>query len=117
MDKSVFEERYRKLNPAQKEAVDSIEGPVMVVAGPGTGKTQVLTLRIANILLKTDTPPEAVLALTFTEAAAAQMRRRLADLIGTDAYRVNATTFHAFCNSVILDNPESFRALAGADAL
>ena len=51
-----FEDEYKKLNKAQKEAVDSIEGPVMVIAGPGTGKTTILTLRIANILKVTDTP-------------------------------------------------------------
>ena len=50
-----YNNEYKKLNPAQKEAVDSIDGPVMVVAGPGTGKTKILTFRIANILLKTDT--------------------------------------------------------------
>ena len=49
-----FEKEYKILNPAQKEAVDSIDGPVMVVAGPGTGKTQILALRIANILKKTE---------------------------------------------------------------
>jgi DNA helicase-2/ATP-dependent DNA helicase PcrA len=59
-----FKKEYGKLNPEQKMAVDTIEGPVMVVAGPGTGKTQVLTLRIANILLKTDIAPENILALT-----------------------------------------------------
>ena len=48
----VFEERYKNLNPAQKKAVETIEGPVMVIAGPGTGKTTILTLRIANILQK-----------------------------------------------------------------
>ena len=63
-----FEEEYKKLNKAQKEAVDSIDGPVMVVAGPGTGKTTILTLRIANILKKTDISPENILALTFNRS-------------------------------------------------
>ena len=54
-----FKEAYDRLNLAQKEAVDTIEGPVMVIAGPGTGKTQILALRVANILYKTDTPPSA----------------------------------------------------------
>ena len=61
-----FKKRYAVLNAAQKEAVDTIEGPVMVVAGPGTGKTQILTLRIANILKNADVNPENILALTFT---------------------------------------------------
>ena len=56
---------YNALNEAQKKAVDTLDGPVMVIAGPGTGKTQVLALRIANILTKTDTPPDGILCLTF----------------------------------------------------
>jgi DNA helicase-2/ATP-dependent DNA helicase PcrA len=64
-----FEEQYKKLNKAQKEAVDSIDGPVMVVAGPGTGKTQILALRIANILKKTDIKADGILCLTFTNSA------------------------------------------------
>jgi DNA helicase-2/ATP-dependent DNA helicase PcrA len=72
-----FKKEYAKLNPKQKEAVDTIEGPVMVVAGPGTGKTTILTLRIANILKETDTPPSGILALTFTEAGAKTMKNKL----------------------------------------
>lgn len=112
-----FERRYGMLNPRQKEAVDAIDGPVMVIAGPGTGKTTILTLRIANILTKTDTPPDAILALTFTESGAAEMKSRLAAFIGTDAYRVTMTTFHSFCNGIIQEYPESFGALAGAASL
>ena len=78
METSKFEELYKKLNPRQKEAVDAIEGPVMVIAGPGTGKTSILTLRIANILAKTDTTPDSVLALTFTESGVHSMRSKLA---------------------------------------
>jgi DNA helicase-2/ATP-dependent DNA helicase PcrA len=55
-----FEEEYRKLNDKQREAVDHIEGPVMVIAGPGTGKTQILASRIGRILLDTDTMPENI---------------------------------------------------------
>lgn len=114
---ATFDELYARLNPRQREAVDGIDGPVMVIAGPGTGKTNILTLRIANILAKTDTPPEAILALTFTESGAAEMKSRLRDIIGTDAYRVTITTFHAFCNRVIQEHPEAFGALAGATAI
>jgi len=60
-----FKSAYKNLNPEQKKAVDLIEGPSMVVAGPGTGKTHLLTMRIANILFKTDTPPESILCLTY----------------------------------------------------
>jgi DNA helicase II / ATP-dependent DNA helicase PcrA len=105
---SAFEQAYHQLNPRQKEAVDTIEGPVMVVAGPGTGKTQVLATRIANILLKTDTSPYAILALTFTESAAKNMRERLVKLIGPTAYSVHVQTFHAFCDDVIRSHPEYF---------
>lgn len=103
-----FQEHYARLNPQQKEAVDTIDGPVMVVAGPGTGKTQILTLRIANILRQTDTRPENILALTFTEAGVAAMRRRLTEIIGAPAYRVTISTFHGFCNDIIKRYPDEF---------
>ncbi len=108
-----FKILYQQLNPGQREAVDTIEGPVLVIAGPGTGKTQVLTLRIANILLKTDTSPDSILALTFTQAAAGNMRRRLVEIIGSAAYRLELHTFHGFCNEVIRTYPESFPDLLG----
>ncbi len=109
-----FEDRYKNLNPDQKKAVDTIEGPVLVIAGPGTGKTEILTLRIGNILRQTDTQPENILALTFTDAAAGNMRRRLSELIGPRAYRVNIETFHSFCNKVIKDYPEYFDTIIGS---
>ncbi len=105
---SAFQKNYEQLNEAQKSAVDQIDGPVMVVAGPGTGKTQVLTMRIANILLKTDTDPSSILALTFTESAAKNMRQRLVKLIGKEGYYVQISTFHSFCSQVIQDNPQYF---------
>ncbi len=117
MTSQKFEELYAKLNSAQKEAVDATEGPVMVVAGPGTGKTQILTLRIGNILKKTDVSPGNILALTFTEAAAASMRRRLAEIIGSAAYAVRIGTFHGFCNEIIQNYPEEFPRVIGAEHL
>jgi len=108
-----FESAYRKLNPTQKLAVDSIEGPVLVLAGPGTGKTQVLTVRIANILKETDTEPSSILALTYTDAAAREMKERLIGLIGQDGYYVKIGTFHALCNEIIADNPDRFARPAG----
>lgn len=96
-----YEREYKKLNKAQKDAVDSIDGPVMVVAGPGTGKTQVLALRIGNILLKTDTPADGVLCLTFTNSGVAAMRERLHKYIGPTASRVNIFTFHGFGMEII----------------
>ena len=99
-----FGEEYKKLNEEQRRAVDSIDGPVMVIAGPGTGKTQILAARIGKILLDTDALPENILCLTFTDAGTIAMRRRLQQFIGADAYKVNIYTFHAFCNDVIQDN-------------
>jgi DNA helicase-2/ATP-dependent DNA helicase PcrA len=98
---SSFETEYKRLNKAQKDAVDSIEGPVMVVAGPGTGKTQILTLRIANILQKTDTPADGILCLTFTNSGVFAMRQRLRSYIGTVASRIHISTFHSFAISMI----------------
>lgn len=111
MKESKFNHLYGALNPKQKEAVDTIEGPVMVIAGPGTGKTHVLTLRIANILAQTQTLPENILALTFTSSAASNMRARLVEIVGTPAYKVEINTFHGFCNRVIEDFPEYFEHL------
>lgn len=107
-----FLKSYNKLNPRQKQAVDTIEGPVMVIAGPGTGKTQVLTLRIAQILLKTQVNSENILALTFTENAASEMKERLSELIGQDAFRVQINTFHGFCNELIQKHFDIFHHLA-----
>ncbi|QQR54866.1 ATP-dependent helicase [Candidatus Peregrinibacteria bacterium] len=103
-----FDEAYSKLNPEQKTAVDSIEGPMMVLAGPGTGKTQILTLRIARILKDTQMSPQNILCLTFTESGVAAMRKRLFEFIGTPAYYVRIHTFHSFCNEIIKQNPEKF---------
>lgn len=99
-----FKDAYKKLNKAQKEAVDSIDGPVMVVAGPGTGKTQVLALRIANILKETDTGAESVLCLTFTNSGVSAMRQRLLQYIGSDATKVRISTFHSFALDYIENN-------------
>lgn len=96
-----FEEAYQGLNPAQRRAVDTTEGPVMVVAGPGTGKTQVLALRIANILMKSDVGADAVLCLTFTRSGVGAMKERLERYMGTDARKVHVTTFHSFATDLI----------------
>ncbi len=103
-----FSEEYQKLNDQQRKAVDTIEGPVMVIAGPGTGKTQILAARIGKILLDTDVLPENILCLTYTDAGTIAMRKRLVQFIGADAYKVNIYTFHAFCNDVIQDNLSLF---------
>ena len=98
---SIFEAEYKKLNKEQKEAVEIIDGPVMVVAGPGTGKTQILALRIANILKKTDIKPDGILCLTFTNSAVDAMRERLVRYIGETGRKVNIFTFHGFGMKII----------------
>lgn len=91
------------LNPAQNKAVEAIEGPLMTIAGPGTGKTQLLSARVGSILEKTDLLPENILCLTFTDAATVAMRKRLIKFMGADAHRVPIFTFHSFCQKVITD--------------
>ncbi|HEX6427269.1 MAG TPA: ATP-dependent DNA helicase, partial [Niastella sp.] len=107
-----FTEEYKRLNQQQKLAVDTIEGPVMVIAGPGTGKTQILASRIGKILLDTDSQPQNILCLTYTDAGVVAMRKRLSLFIGPDAYRVNICTFHAFCNDIIQENLSLFEKTA-----
>src|SRR3989344_3150887 len=106
--RGAFDSAYAMLNEAQKKAVDTTEGPVMVVAGPGTGKTQVLALRVAKILVSTQVKPRNILCLTFSKSGATAMRARLRDIIGQDAYGVTVNTIHGFCNDVIAANPSVF---------
>ncbi len=108
MAKADFQTLLSKLNQQQREAVEQIEGPVMVVAGPGTGKTQILAARIANILVKTDTNPGQILCLTYTDAGVVAMRDRLLQFIGPAAYRVHIHTFHSLCNDIIQFNSSYF---------
>jgi DNA helicase-2/ATP-dependent DNA helicase PcrA len=103
-----FLEEYNKLNESQRLAVDTIEGPVMVIAGPGTGKTKILASRIGKILLETDAYPQNILCLTYTDAGVVAMRTRLREMIGPDAYKVSIYTFHAFCHEVIQENLHLF---------
>ena len=105
-----FAERYAQLNERQKEAVDTIYGAVMVIAGPGTGKTEVLAMRIAALLRsEVQVQPYEVLCLTYTDEATNSMRKRLVQIIGTEAHRINIFTFHAFCNHIIQNNPYYFK--------
>lgn len=105
---SIFNDRYSNLNAAQRQAVDTIEGPVLVVAGPGTGKTEILALRIAAILRRTQSNPYNILALTFTTSGVTAMRKRLLSIIGATSYAIPIYTFHSFCNMVIEEWPEKF---------
>ncbi len=108
MTSKKFQELYKSLNPRQREAVDTIEGPVMVIAGPGTGKTSILTLRIANILKETQTPASGILAITYTEAGVKAMRKKLREIIGSRSDDIRIHTFHSFAVSVIRDFPDHF---------
>lgn len=103
-----FQHIIAQLNDAQRSAVQQTEGPVLAIAGPGTGKTHMLTARIGQILLHTDAQAHNILCLTFTDAAVNAMRQRLLEFIGPEAHRVHIYTFHSFCNKVIQENLEAF---------
>ena len=103
-----FELEYQKLNTEQKKAVDSIYWQVMVVAGPGTGKTQIIWLRTANIILKTGIRPENILITTFTDAWVIAIKKRLVKFLWNTGYKVTVSTIHSFAQDVIKTFPEKF---------
>ena len=112
---AALEESFAKLNAEQRQAVEHMDGPLLVVAGPGTGKTQLLSLRAANILLNRDVAPRNILCLTYTEAGAVAMKKRLVELIGRDAYGIEVCTFHGFASSLRSRFPEYFTRQASAE--
>ncbi len=105
---SDFKREYARLNAAQRQAVETIDGPVLVIAGPGTGKTQLLSMRVANILAKTDANASNILCLTFTNKAAINMRERLYQLVGPDSRNVVVRTFHSFAAEIMNQYPDYF---------
>lgn len=105
---SDFQEEYKRLNAKQKQAVDLIEGPVLVVAGPGTGKTQLLAMRVANILKTTDTDARNILSLTFTNKAAVNMKDRIIRLTGGEGSQSVVKTFHSFAAEIMNSYPDYF---------
>lgn len=103
-----FKKSYDFLNSEQKQVVDKIEGALMVVAGPGAGKTQVMSLRAANILRQTDVMPDSILCLTFTDSATQNLQKRLHRFIGNAAYDVSVFTFHGFASQLQNEFAEFF---------
>ena len=94
------------LNPPQREAVEHIDGPLLVLSGAGTGKTRVLTCRLANLIFTGAAQPWNILAVTFTNKAAREMRERVADLIGADVEKVWFGTFHALAARILRRHAE-----------
>src|SRR5678815_3920771 len=94
------------LNPEQRQAVEALDGPLLVLAGAGTGKTRVLTTRFAHILLSKKAFPNQVLAVTFTNKAAREMRERVAAILGQPAEGLWLGTFHALCARMLRRHAE-----------
>lgn len=116
------EELLEGLNPPQRQAVMHADGPVLVVAGAGSGKTRVLTRRIAHLVSQRHVHPGSILAITFTNKAAAEMRQRVTDLVGKRAKLMWVSTFHSACVRILraeidrFDVKKSFSIYDDADA-
>src|SRR5437660_5624179 len=110
--------RASTITPAERqlEAIEQVNGPMLVVAGAGTGKTTVLTRRIAGLIREGHAWPREILALTYTDNAAKEMRERVqAELRGTDVSGLRAMTFHAYCNELLKSNERGFGVLDDKD--
>ena len=95
-------EYYKNLNNAQKEAVTHLDGPLLIVAGAGSGKTKVLTTRIANIITEKKAYPNQILAVTFTNKAAKEMQSRVSKILGSSATGLSwLGTFHSICATLL----------------
>ncbi len=113
MQNEIYQQWMAMLNPEQAIAVNQLQGAVMVLAGPGTGKTQLVATRIAHMLAEGYAEPENILCLTYTNAGVKAMRERLSRVISTDAWRVQIHTFHSWCKNIIDAHPERFNARDG----
>lgn len=103
-----YQAAFADLNSQQRKAVEAIDGPVLVIAGPGTGKTQLLSMRVAHILQQSDAEAHNILCLTFTNKAAINMRQRLQRLIGPSANKVVVKTFHGFAAEIMNQHADYF---------
>src|SRR5437016_3977559 len=100
----------------QRQAIEHVSGPMLVVAGAGTGKTTVLIKRIAHLIRQAGVRPGEILAVTYTDNAAREMRERVAiELRGTDISGLQTKTFHAYCNEMLGRYEKQFRLLEDAD--
>src|SRR6187397_801257 len=111
------------LNPVQAEAVTHVDGPLLIVAGAGSGKTRVLTHRIAHLIREHGISPFEILAITFTNKAADEMKTRVGALVGPVAEKMWVSTFHSACVRILrrdagkLGYPSSFTIYDQADAV
>ena len=85
------------LNPAQRQAVEAMGGPILIFAGAGSGKTRVLTYKIAYLIEEVGLPPEKILAVTFTNKAAQEMKDRVSKILTVNTTKMNVGTFHSIC--------------------
>ncbi len=104
---SDYQRSYSQLNELQKKAVDTTEGPLLILAGPGTGKTELISVRAGAIAGSKRADPENILILTYTNSAAKTMKERLAKVMGRPGYDVEVSTFHGFANSIIQESEEA----------
>ncbi len=123
MQKEIIEKMLAGMNPEQKEAVLYTDGPLLVMAGAGSGKTRVLTHRIAYLMREKGIPPYAILAITFTNKAAREMKNRVGKLVGPVAEDIWMSTFHSMCVRILrrdidrLGYSRNFSILDGTDQL